>query len=194
MVSFVSPALQGLFPGTQDADSYVATEFGISRSIIDAEAGADLVFGLQTGDNQAGISDTLIDTDQDADRIAGIGTGVNTFGIAGGGIRTGSGDDVLLARGTLQGLQNASVDMGTGNDFMDIQDGIGLLSGGEGFDTLRLQGLEEDFEFTVLDPDVGTVSIIGVSSGTDLLVTLTELFQFETDTTFTEVTIQEILA
>ncbi len=184
MVNVIQPGLEGFLPGTDGNDAFVAESAGINKAIITTFAGDDSVIAISNrpdSEDEIGIANSLIDTGDGADVIvAGAppnpdSTTDSTIGIAGGAIIAGAGNDTLIARGTV-GVVNAAIDAGPGDDLLDLQSGTGVLNGGDGFDTLVLEGNSSDFNLQLVPDNAG---ILVTGSNTELLTNGIEGYQFD---------------
>ena len=113
-------------------ESTLADNHGIVGVGIDTGGGNDLVKGI-VEIHGAGY--------EDGDVLA-------SFGIADSAIYLGDGRDKLIARGVTAGIEQVEIHGEGGNDVIDVQNGKGMIDGGEGHrDFLVLEGDFDEFEF-----------------------------------------------
>ncbi|UOM35923.1 hypothetical protein [Acuticoccus sp. I52.16.1] len=168
------------------------------RDFVDAsgEANPDALGGAEPS-HASGIVDSTIDTGSERDVVLAGGIvdpgnpGSTGVAVIRSDIDLGSGNDLIVARGTTGGLFDErtgeggtfehALEGGSGNDVFDIQNGSGFIDGGSeaglfGGDTLILYGSAEDYGYAY-DAESGILNIVN-GAETDLDVTDVEWFEF----------------
>ncbi len=166
--------------GVGDASAKVSVDLGGGAVAVTADANGS---GGSVG-GALGIFDSDIRTGGGNDTV--VAAGRATDGLAEGGIvdstiDLGAGDDFVSARGDTQGLSEATILGRGGDDTFDLQSGTGSVDGGGGVDLLILEGDSTAFDFTDNGGSSGTITG-GPDGVTDLAVNRIEDFEFDNGT------------
>ncbi|WP_411868981.1 lectin-like protein [Vulcanococcus limneticus] len=162
---------------------YAQTAFS---SNLNAGAGTDSlnVSVNLTTDWIASISGSSIDMGADNDYLSSVVTGhfdsqYTAYAIVNSTVIMGGGNDTLRAWSTRQALSESSIEMGDGNDIVDIS-GIAIsskISGGLGFDTLRIR---QSFYSVIVSTDAnGNIRIVSGDPENPLTLSEADDYQLE---------------
>jgi Ca2+-binding RTX toxin-like protein len=120
----------------------------ISGATVDLGAGDDVMTVFSTG---SGITSSTI-IGQGGNDFLAVRSVVEALHVA--TVNLGSGNDKLFLASDATGhsdLANSTVNMGSGDDYVEIRSGSNsTIMGGDGLDTIRLTGLQQNYVLEVL--------------------------------------------
>lgn len=164
------------------------------RGTADATGSAAYIVnaGTITGEKKVAVglvgnfADALINTGTITGGAQTTRLGENNSTVAGAAVQMGAGEDTLINYGRIEGKNGFAIDMGDGDDDLQLRGGavVGSIAGGAGSDTLTTAGTQtfvggklsgfENFVVesgsTTFDYALGAVNSVAVNAGATLAV------------------------